>query len=986
MKCLDENLLLDLAEGAPSPATLAEVEQHLDGCEPCRRAVAGVMRLSQTELTRTEPPPLAPADVIAGRYEVLGPLGSGAMGVVYEAHDRQLDRKVAVKFLRQARGTAVDDLAQRVLREARALARINHPNVVVVHDSGLHEGRVYLVMELVRGATLTAWQAGRPWREVLEAYLQAGAGLAAAHGAGVVHRDFKPDNVLVSEDGRVRVSDFGIARLDDATVLPEQRPGTPDHPERSRGTPAADGAARLSFGGALVGTPAYMSPEQFAGRVSDARSDQFAFCVALFEALSGTRPFDGATLAGLSHSVSRGVPKRLPPTFPRRLDTALRRGLQADPQLRWPELGALLAQLELVRRARRAWLVAAALVVTVSAVAAPALVQRASLCTGAAGRVEGAWSEAVRAEVQRAFVATGSVVAEPSFERAAALAEEYRAAWERTATETCEATRLRGEQPEEVHTARTICLEHQLEVFTATTRLWRHADRNVVVEAVKTIRLLPRPAECSVEAARLSGTQLPADPQAREQIAALRLQVSAALPLSAAARHAEARALLTPLASPVAATRWQPLIAEHALALARAHLGESHLAEAEASALDAVDAAERAADPQLTARARLALSEIVGVRRLRADDGPRLFRSSAVAIEKAGQPLALQAALAEQRAEFAMGMGRVPEARAAFREALALRERAAGPGDVSLAQPLLGLSRVALTQLALEPGWEQHLARALELQRAAYGARHPEVARTLRYRAALLGRHQKGGAVAQAREGIEMVEQTAGDSLELGFALASLGQLLLEEQQVAEAKASLLRGLALLRRFLEADHPTILLTLMNLSGSASWAGQPAEAFALMEELLPLAESRLGRNSGKWALHFVNWCASGSAAGRVDVVIDRCSAEPARIEALLPDDAKVPWKRILGIMSLKARRFPEARRLLEEVRQSNDAGEQRTAEVYLRIADLEEGREPAAARAWLVRRAAALAAGGVLDQLLGKEIHQFLSRPAGKKAD
>ncbi|MDP1827793.1 MAG: protein kinase [Archangium sp.] len=980
MKCLDENLLLDLAEGAPGPATLAEVEQHLDTCEACRRAVAGVMRLSQTELTRNEPPPLAPAALIGGRYEVLGPLGSGAMGVVYEAHDRQLDRKVALKFLRQARGAAVDDLAQRMLREARALARINHPNVVVVHDSGLHEGRVYLVMELVRGATLTAWQAGRPWRAVLDAYLQAGAGLAAAHGAGVVHRDFKPDNVLVSDDGRVRVSDFGIARLDDA----------PGPPEASRGTPPAEpdpapGAAPLTFHGALVGTPAYMSPEQFAGRASDARSDQFAFCVALFEALSGTRPFEGETLAGLRDNVSRGGSKRLPPTFPRRLDAALRRGLQADPRLRWPDLGALLAQLELVRRPRRAWLVAAALVVAVSAVAAPALVQRASLCTGAAGRVEGAWNDAVRAEVQRAFAATGSVLADPSFERAAALADDYRAAWERTATETCEATRLRGEQPEALHTARTICLEHQLELFAATTRLWRHADRNVVVEAVKTIRVLPRPADCSVEAARLSGSQLPADPQARERIAGLRLEVSAALPLSAAARHAEARALLTPLGSPVAATGWQPLLAEHALALARAHLGESHLAEAEASALDAVDAAERSADPELTARARLALSEIVGVRRLRADDGPRLFRSSAVAIEKAGQPLALQAALAEQRADFAMGLGRVPEARAAFREALALRERAAGPKDVSLAQPLLGLARVALTQLALEPGWEQHLARALELQRAAYGARHPEVARTLRYRAALLGRHQKGGAVAQAREAIEMVEQTAGESLELGFALSSLGQLLLEEQQVAEARASLLRALTLLRRFLEADHPTILLTLMNLSGSASWAGQPAEAFALMEELLPLAESRLGRNSGKWALHFVNWCASGSAAGRADLVIDRCTAEPARIEALLPDDARIPWKRILGIVSLKARRFPEARRLLEEVRLSDDAGEQRTAEVYLRMADVEEGREVAAARAWLVRRAAALATGGALDQLLGKEIHQFLSRPAPPKA-
>ena len=189
-----------------------------------------------------------------------------------------------------------------MLREAKALARISHPNVVVVHDFGVHDQRVYLVIEIVRGTTLTDWQKSRAWRDVVDVYLGAGAGLCAAHEAGVVHRDFKLDNVLVGEDGRARVSDFGIARLDGAgaTAPSGHEPGA---------------SPLVTFDGALMGTPAYMSPEQFLGRVSDARSDQFAFCVALFEALSGARPFEGDTLPKLRDQVCAGAAKKLASSF-----------------------------------------------------------------------------------------------------------------------------------------------------------------------------------------------------------------------------------------------------------------------------------------------------------------------------------------------------------------------------------------------------------------------------------------------------------------------------------------------------------------------------------------------------------------------------------------------------------------------------------------------------------------------------------------------
>ena len=226
-----------------------------------------------------------------GRYLVLNVLGRGGMGVVFEAYDPVLDRRIAVKRLRDRAASgdasaAPSDGRVRLRREAQALARLAHPNVIAVHDVSEHAGAMYIAMELVRGGTLRRWQAGRPWREVIGAYLAAGRGLAAAHAAGLVHRDFKPDNVLVGDDGRVRVTDFGLARLAREPV--------------ERAAPAsATGAldASLTADGAVLGTPLYMAPEQIDGGEVDARSDQYAWCLAVWEAIYGEQPFVTGHLA-----------------------------------------------------------------------------------------------------------------------------------------------------------------------------------------------------------------------------------------------------------------------------------------------------------------------------------------------------------------------------------------------------------------------------------------------------------------------------------------------------------------------------------------------------------------------------------------------------------------------------------------------------------------------------------------------------------------
>ncbi|MEM7151804.1 MAG: serine/threonine-protein kinase [Myxococcota bacterium] len=277
--------------------------------------------------------------VCIGRFEVRRRIGSGGIGVVYEAHDPELDRGVAIKVLRaDPEGTRFG--ADRLRREAQAMARLSHANVVPVFEVGVHEGQTYLAMELVKGLTLRQWQRvpGRTWREIVAVYTQAGRGLAAAHRAGMVHRDFKPDNAIVGEDGVVRVLDFGLV-------------GNAEVPTQTLGSrPRLDGATETSGSltktGTVLGTPAYMSPEQMAGLPTDARSDQFSFCVALWEALTGSRPYPGDTVVAIEEAMRAGTPPGHIETVPRRVESILRVGLSRLADDRHPDLESLIADLE----------------------------------------------------------------------------------------------------------------------------------------------------------------------------------------------------------------------------------------------------------------------------------------------------------------------------------------------------------------------------------------------------------------------------------------------------------------------------------------------------------------------------------------------------------------------------------------------------------------------------------------------------------------
>jgi len=285
-----------------------------------------------------------------GRYVIVERVGTGAMGVVYGAYDPELDRKVALKLIKPGQGK--DTARARLLREAKAIARLQHPNVVAVHDVGMFEEQVFLAMEFVAGGTIKSWLAAKPrsWREILGVFIAAGRGLAAAHAAGLVHRDFKPDNVLLDKEDRPRVVDFGIARQagsGEDELAGDTSDSNDDGTATLRDPDSKNALATLTKTGTWVGTPAYMAPEQFLGQRGDEKSDQFSFCVALYEALYGERPFAGDDMLSISVNVTTEQIRPLPrdrgvPTWIRRM---ILRGLKVDPATRWESMAALIAAL-----------------------------------------------------------------------------------------------------------------------------------------------------------------------------------------------------------------------------------------------------------------------------------------------------------------------------------------------------------------------------------------------------------------------------------------------------------------------------------------------------------------------------------------------------------------------------------------------------------------------------------------------------------------
>ncbi|MCW5809308.1 MAG: serine/threonine protein kinase, partial [Deltaproteobacteria bacterium] len=457
---------------------------------------------------------------LVGRYVVFDILGEGGMGTVYNAYDPELDRRLAIKVVQAKAGgsTTTGGDQARLLREAQALARLSHPNVIAVHDVGTLPGdRVFVAMELVEGATLRTWlRDPRTWKEVQAVMLAAGAGLAAAHTAGLVHRDFKPENVIVGADGRVRVMDFGLARLAadehtaasrDSNLAIETRSPLSAHLtiERSRGTD-----------GNVVGTPAYMAPEIYDGEAADARTDQFAFGVALYEALYRTRPFERKAL--VPPRASPPVPKDPPASsaVPLALQRVVMRALAAAPADRYRAMDDLLADLAVdpARAKRRVLMAGGAVLVVAGTLSGAAVLARGSaaneMCTGLERRLEGVWDTPARDAVHAAFGRSKRPFALQAMVALEKTLDRYATEWTVAATENCTATRIRGDQTEDVLELRGECLDQRLGELQALARAMANADDTAVDRASTAEHALEPVARCANVAALRSPVRAPA--------------------------------------------------------------------------------------------------------------------------------------------------------------------------------------------------------------------------------------------------------------------------------------------------------------------------------------------------------------------------------------------------------------------------------------------------------------------------------------------
>ncbi|MFB1484607.1 protein kinase [Corallococcus sp. RDP092CA] len=522
MSCPDENTLLGYASGALDPEGTTTVRQHVTGCPECRGVLAALGGL-EAPPPRGDPGRLVPGARV-GRYVVLGLLGEGGMGRVHAAHDPELDRKVALKLLNLAR-LGEDSLAQarqRLEREARTMARLSHPHVARLHDVGEYQGQLFLVMELVEGGTLRRWLAEkpRPRREIVARFIQAAEGLAATHALGITHRDFKPDNVLLTRDGQVRITDFGLANAA-AGWTPPREPAD-----------SVSGDASLTTTGVFLGTLAYAAPEQLRGERGDARSDQFAFCVALHEALHGQRPFAGATREELLASMLRQEVRAEKRDVPSWLKAVVRRGLSVEPSRRFESMRALRAHLS---REEGAWKRVAATAVLAGGLVGlgflalgPSAATPRETCQGSERHLAGIWDASVRESTHQAFLRTGDPVAEASFQAVASTLDRWSRDWTHAHQSACEATRVFGEQPEAVMGLRMTCLDQQLGELSRLTVALQGADARTVERGFGLGKALGGVARCADVRTLQEAVSPPEDPGVRAEVDAVRSELARA--------------------------------------------------------------------------------------------------------------------------------------------------------------------------------------------------------------------------------------------------------------------------------------------------------------------------------------------------------------------------------------------------------------------------------------------------------------------------
>ncbi|HEU0029609.1 MAG TPA: serine/threonine-protein kinase [Kofleriaceae bacterium] len=825
--CIDANDAIALVQGELDGVLAMQVHAHVEQCTCCRELV-GVLakmptvRRAPTIDTAVATLPFAhgaPDDdvdagaLIAERYEIRSVLGSGAMGVVYEAHDRRLDRIVALKRVRGMRSPAAHE---RLVSEARTMAQLSHPSIVTVFDAGIANGAAYIAMELVDGETLRAYLATpRSWRELVAIFGQTARALGAAHTAGIVHGDFKPDNVLVDRAGRARVGDFGLARA----------------------------VANADDDRGAAGTPAYMAPELLAGARANAASDQFALCVSLYEALHGARPFAGRTVDELRVQHARGVVVTVRPAALRRV---LERGLAAEPDARFGSLDALADALAAIPK-RRAVVVgvgASLLGVAASTVIAVA-VTRAGITTepavdpciaAADAELAESWNADRAAAIERAFAGVDVAYARPVGVAATKTLGDYARRWRDQHVSVCRTTQLLVGMDE-----RMSCLYRKRRHVDALVDRLLHVDAASVAAVPDAVAALPSVEECREVSPLAERVELPTEPAAAARYRRLSDELDTIEVARDFAEFDAGLARLTRLLPEVDVLGVRALRARYRYVHGELleHLGKLDEAAAvlEASLADA----EASRDRRTKLRALLRLYVVAITHRDRAAID-RWSRLAEAAVDGSGDPPAERAYLLTAQGMQAYQIDDYPTAGAKFEQALAIvRREPDGDGELGL---LLNLGDVAYMQerdADAKRYWSAALARA----QSQYGELHPMVGKLLVNTA--LSEHQIGdlaASIAHLERALAIYRATVGERHFLvGNALRRLAEseVDLPDDQADAAKIDdhFRTAAEILDAAYGKPHPDTADTLLRHAMYAARRGEHARALALYQRSLAM---------------------------------------------------------------------------------------------------------------------------------------------------
>ena len=855
------------------------------GVQPVKRATSERVRAYEDLFGRTTDPNEL------GRYAVLDKLGMGGMGVVLQAYDRELDRQVALKVLHPELDGRY---TQRLRREAQAMAKLSHPNVVQVYEVGEIQGRTFVALELVKGQALDMWMRQRPqpsWRECVSVFLQLGAGLAAAHERGLVHRDFKPANAILDKKGRARVLDFGLARryeeIDDSTNV---------RTYKSEAGPSGLDAV-LTRSGMVLGTPAYMPPERMNGDEADARSDQFSFCVSLYEAVYGERPFVGRTLEALMVSVMSGAVRPAPrgSKIPGKLRAVLLRGLAVDPAQRWPSMEALLKRLEeLVAPRRRRWLaLSVGLVAVGGGLGATQTLAWMNRCTGARKQLEGTWNDSRRQEVKAAILSTGLSYASGTWERVGPRLDDFAEAWAAEYTDACEATRVRNEQSEEEMGLRMGCLHERWQHLRATVNELGQADATVVKHAVQAVASLPGLERCRDLEVLRAEVPPPEDPVAAEQVAALDELLVQAWAKEEAGKYEDALGLVDEAVEKGAGLDYQPL-------MARAWLRQGSLRKEKGDYEGAVQVLRKAYGAAV-AHTMKAEAAIISAQLMYILGDLLARHEEARGWAAHAEPLSRAVGTDEARAGYlhvlgivVASQGKYDDARDSHEQALASLEKALGPDHPRVASSLNGLGNVAFSQGKYDDARDFH-ERALAIWEKALGPDHPDIGMPL---GGLGNVALSQGKYEDARDFYERAlaikEKALGpDHPDLGILLSNLGNVAECQSKYEDARDFLERALAISEKALGPDHPNVAISLSSLGNVAYFQGKYEDARDFHERALAIWEKALGPDHPNVAISLNNLGIVAECQGKYEDARDfHERALSIREKALGPDHPDV----------------------------------------------------------------------------------------------